>query len=364
MLKRLTLAIVLAAGSLATFAQSNAKNKTDFQPRWYLQTQVGGAHTLGEACFTDLLSPAAALNIGHWCTPLWGFRLGVSSWQAKGAWTNPETIYKYNYFQGNLDLTLNLSNLLCCYNPDRVFNAYAFAGAGLNYAYNNDEAGALVAAGHHLRYYWDSHKFSPVGRFGLGADIKVSDRVSFNIEANANALSDKFNSKKAGNADWQFNALVGLSIKLGKARKAAPAPVVEEPAPAPAPAPAPVQKPVVVEKPAPAPAPVKIEPMKQNIFFAINSSVIRPSEQVKVNKLVAYLNEHKNAKVSIVGYADSKTGNATINHKLSDKRANSVKQALMKQGIAEQRITIDFKGDTVQPFQVNEDNRVCMCIAE
>ena len=31
-----------------------------------------------------------------------------------------------------------------------------------------------------------------------------------------NGLSDKFNSKKAGNCDWQLNALVGVSIKLGK----------------------------------------------------------------------------------------------------------------------------------------------------
>ena len=28
------------------------------------------------------------------------------------------------------------------------------------------------------------------------------------------------------------------------------------------------------------------------------------------------------------------------------------------------RISMDFKGDTVQPFAVNEENRVCICVAE
>ena len=51
-------------------------------------------------------------------------------------------------------------------------------------------------------------------------------------------MSDKFNSKKAGNCDWQFNVLVGLSIKLGKSyTKTAPVyyepePIVEQPKPA------------------------------------------------------------------------------------------------------------------------------------
>lgn len=36
------------------------------------------------------------------------------------------------------------------------------------------------------------------------------------LEGNANITTDKYNSKKAGNADWYFNALAGLRINLGK----------------------------------------------------------------------------------------------------------------------------------------------------
>lgn len=73
-----------------------------------------------------------------------------------------------------------------------------------------------------------------VGRGGLGANIRLSDHVFVNLEVNANALSDKYNSKKAGNADWQFNGLVGFTFKFGKTYKKTE-PVYYEPAPAPAP---------------------------------------------------------------------------------------------------------------------------------
>lgn len=47
-------------------------------------------------------------------------------------------------------------------------------------------------------------------------DFRICDAVAFNLEGNANTLSDHFNSKKAGNADWQFNILAGVSIRFGK----------------------------------------------------------------------------------------------------------------------------------------------------
>ena len=367
-IKRSFVAILLGLSTVAAVAQSgyetqqtNNEGKGAFAPHWYMQLQAGASHTVGEASFGDLVSPAAAVNFGYRFSPLLGLRFGASGWEAKGAWASPKTVYKYNYVQGNVDLTLDISSLLCRYNPQRVFNAYMFAGVGVNGAFNNDEAGDLVKAGYNLQYYWDNNKVNVVGRAGVGANIKLSKKVYFNVEVNGNVLSDKYNSKKAGNADWQFNALAGFTIKLGKSHKK-PAPVYQEPAPAPAPAPAPVVK----EEPAPAPAPVvaKVEPLQKNIFFLINSSKIRAKEQVKVEELVRYLNEHPDAKVTITGFADKQTGNAAINRRISEKRANSVAQALKDQGIAESRITVDFKGDTVQPFNTKEENRVSICIAE
>lgn len=81
-----------------------------------------------------------------------------------------------------------------------------------------------------MGYLWTEGKFLVAGRLGLGCNLRLNDRLAINIEGNANVLSDKFNSKKAGNADWQFNALVGLTIKFGKGYKEIP-PVYYEPEP-------------------------------------------------------------------------------------------------------------------------------------
>ena len=69
-------------------------------------------------------------------------------------------------------------------------------------------------------------------------------------------------------------------------------------------------------------------------------------------------------KVSITGYADKETGNPRINKALSEKRANNVAQALKSRGIAADRIVADYKGDTVQPYGVPEENRVSICIVD
>ena len=94
------------------------------------------AHTVGEADFTDLISPAAAVNVGYKFAPAFGARLGVSGWQAKAGWVTPSQTYQYKYLQGNLDLMADLSTLFCGFNPKRVFNGYIFGGVGLNHAFD------------------------------------------------------------------------------------------------------------------------------------------------------------------------------------------------------------------------------------
>lgn len=354
---------ILTVGSTVAFAQEQRQikeeGKTVFKPHWFMQVQAGAAHTVGEADFTDLISPAAAVNVGYKFAPIFGVRLGVSGWQAKAGWVTPSQTYQYKYLQGNLDLMADLSTLFCGFNPKRVFNGYIFGGVGLNHAFDNDEANALDTRSHELEYLWQDKQNLVAGRMGLGCDLRLNDRLAINIEGNANVLSDKFNSKKAGNCDWQFNVLVGLNIKLGKSYKKTapvyyePEPIVEQPKPQP-----------VVKQPEPEPVAVVVEPMKQNIFFALNSALLQKDQQSKIDAMVAYMEKYPASKVAITGYADKETGNPRINMTLSEKRAKIVADALKDKGIAPDRIVTDFKGDTVQPFRVPEENRVSVCIAE
>lgn len=361
--KKLWIAVfALLFGSIAVSAQEQRikeEGKTEFKSHWLMQVQVGAAHTVGEAKFTDLISPAAAINIGYQFALAWQARIGVSGWQAKGRWVTPRQDYKYKYLQGNVDIVSDLSTLFCGFNPKRVFNGYIFAGAGLNRGFDNDEAVAIDAAGYPMGYLWTEGKFLAVGRLGLGCNLRLNDRLSINIEGNANVLSDKFNSKKAGNADWQFNALVGLTIKFGKGYKETPPvyyeaePVVEQPKPAP-----------IVEQPQPKKEVVVIQPMKQDIFFALNSARIQDDQKSKIDMLVEYLQKNSSAKVKVTGYADVNTGNSKINKTLSEKRAANVADVLKAKGITSDRIITDSKGDTVQPYKTPEENRVSICIAE
>lgn len=361
--------LLLLGISLPVFAQQSdmcerrvkEESKTVFNPHWYLQVNAGASYTVGEAKFGKLISPAMNISAGYQFTPLWGLRAGISGWEAKGAWVNPETIYKFNYLQGNIDATLDLSNLFCGYNHRRFFNGYFFAGLGVNGGFNNDEAATLHDAGHHMAYLWRDRKVNIVGRAGLGANMRITKRLYFNLETNFNVLSDRYNSKKAGNADWQFNALAGFTIKLGKTtRKTRP---VYYPAEQACPSPQPKEEePEVKEEPAEVIQ--KKETLNVDIFFQINSSEVQQTEKAKLASLVGHLQNHQDATVKVCGYADKKTGNRTINERISRKRAEAVRKALIEGGITTERIHIDYKGDTVQPYTTNEQNRVCICIAE
>lgn len=358
--KKFLAALALGFMAMTAVAQEQG-GQVSFKPHWYVQIQAGGSYTLGEADFGDLVSPAGSVYGGYQFTPLWGLRAGVSGWQAKGAWAVPQNAYKFNYLQGNVDATLDLGNLFCGYSHKRVFNPYLFVGVGVNGRFNNDEAAAINDAGMHLEYLWRDGKVSVAGRAGLGAGIRLSDCIYINVEVNANMLTDKFNSKKGNNVDMHFNALAGLAFKLGKTYTH-----VEEPAPI-----VPVQpvrtdsrkkdveQETIVEK-----SETKVESMDVNVFFLINSSTVRNSETQKIKQLVEFLKKYPDKKVAVCGYADKETGNTAFNRKLSQKRALAVADILKKEGIDENRISVDFKGDSVQPFSSPEMNRVAICVSE
>ena len=375
MKKAILSCLMLVAGLTASAQEQKGTTEYVFEPHWYVQVQpLGVQYTLGERDFGDLLSYNVQAAIGRQFTKLWGARFALNAWQSKGGskydgtgmpWANKEYGWKWNYVAPTVDATLNLSNLIAGFNPNRVFNLSAFAGIGLNIAWKNDEAATanqqiktdLALTGvEPLAYLWDGTKLRLMGQFGLNGDFKINDAWSINVELSANTLNDKYNSKKAKNWDWYFNALAGLKINLGPtySTKFIPAPEPEIRY---------VEKIVekVVEVPA---APVAVEPIRRDIFFLINKAVIRDTEASKVNDIVAYLNENKDAKVQVTGYADAGTGNDKINDRLAAQRADAVVKALKDAGIAADRITFDSKGARVQPFADNDSNRVSIVIAE
>ena len=369
-------AALLALCSTAAMAQATYTDKEgneyQFKKHAFLDLQGGAQYTLGEAKFGDLISPNVQIGLGYQFSPVFGMRLQANGWQSKGGWNGflPAgekeaftAFYKYKYVAPGLDFMFNLSNLFCGWNPNRVFNVTAFIGGGANIAWDNGEANEIGSTlssleKYNLEYLWDGTKVRPFGRAGIDLEFKVSKAVSIMIEGNANITTDKYNSKKADNPDWYFNALAGLRINLGKSYTKT-VPVKETPAPRP------VEEYV---KPEPKPAPVeekKVEEIRRDVFFVINSNKIRESEDAKIKEVVDYLNQYPEAKVVVTGYADAGTGNDRINDAISAKRAAAVVKALKeKYGIEESRITEDSKGARVQPFSENDKNRVSIMVAK
>ena len=383
MKKTILSCLMLLAGLTASAQEQKGTTEYVFEPHWYVNIQpLGVQYTLGEISMGDLMSYNVQAAVGREFNKVIGGRFALNAWQSKAGSkiSGVDYKWKWNYIAPTVDITFNLSNLISGVNPNRVFTVGAFAGLGMNIGWGNSEAADVDAilrqtttarwqdddgqiktdntyqAG--LDYLWDGTKARFLLQAGLTGDIKINDKFAVTLEVSANTLSDKYNSKKAKNWDWYFNALAGLKINLGPtySTKFIPAPEPEIRY---------VEKIVekVVEVPA-APAETAAEPLRRDIFFLINKSNIRTSEASKINDIVTYLNENKDAKVQVTGYADAGTGNDKVNDRIAAKRADSVVAALKKAGISADRITFDSKGARVQPFADNDSNRVSICIAE
>ena len=386
-------ASLLLLGGVASAQQSKTDETLEFRPHWSLNVQGGVAHTRGESEFSTLLSPAAQLSATYRFHHAMGVRFGFGGWQGKGAALLPEGYqgYAYQFAQLNADYILDLAGVFGGFNHKRVVSPYILAGVGAGYGFNNEQAAPYKDQ---LEYYWDSKIFAPVGRAGLGIDFRLGECVSLGIEGNTNILSDKFNSKKAENVDWQFNVLAGLSFRFGKntrpsvayaekvaAEAAAAAAAAEAAAKAEAERLA-AEKAAAEKAAAEKAAREKAEAERlaaekaaaeraakaaensDNVFFTIGSTYIRKAEDAKLVKLAEWMKANPDFNVSLVGYADRETGTPKGNEKLSAARAKVVKDRLVKLGVEESRIMTAYKGDTVQPFAENAKNRVVMCTLE
>ena len=320
-IKYVLFASALMAGTATSMAQATYTDKDGneytFKKHAFLDLQGGAQYTLGEAKFGDLISPNVQLGLGYQFNPVFGMRLQVNGWQSKGGWAayrdkigdEPFSAdYKFKYVAPGLDFMFNLSNLFCGWNPNRVFNLSAFVGGGANIAWKNDEVNDIAKTlesldKYNLEYLWDGTKVRPFGRAGIDLEFKVSKAVSIMIEGNANITTDKYNSKNADNPDWYFNALAGLRINLGKSHTKAE-PVKEEPKTVP------VQEYVKPEpKPQPKVEEKKVEEIRRDVFFVINSNKITSNEESKIKEVVDFLNANPESKVVVTGYADAGTGN-------------------------------------------------------
>ena len=360
----LTAAMVLTV-NVAT-AQEDVKSYS------YVEAQGGLQLTSTNVEMTKLLTPTAALSFGHYFSPVVGVRLHVNAWQSKSGFKDLDKYYKWKYITPSADVMFNLTNLFSS-EVSHPLNVILLGGVGLNYAWDNDELKDLAVPVTKVPLAWDDNRLNHNLRAGLRLETDVTKPLGFSLELAANSIDDRFNSKTNDADDWQFTAMLGINYRFGmRTKKAEPKPapivqkVVEEPAPVVTEKPAEVPATPIVEQKKPEPpakkAVVKKDQLREEIFYVICKSNPQEGGQDQLKRVADFMKKYKDAKVQVVGYADKGTGNPEVNKMYAERRATECKDALVnKYGCDASRISIDSKGDTVQPFAENDKNR-CVII--
>ncbi|NMX54672.1 OmpA family protein [Pseudomonas sp. WS 5146] len=162
----------------------------------------------------------------------------------------------------------------------------------------------LAIAGAGVKYYFTNNVYA---RAGVEADYALD------------------------NGKWDYSALVGLGVNFGgNAGAVAPAPT---PAPAPEPTP---------EPEAPVAQVVRVE---LDVKFDFDKSVVKPNSYGDVKNLADFMAQYPATNVEVAGHTDS-IGPDAYNQKLSQRRADAVKQVLVKDGVAPSRITAVGYGES------------------
>ncbi len=81
-----------------------------------------------------------------------------------------------------------------------------------------------------------------------------------------------------------------------------------------------------------------------DVEFRTASSALDVNDRLRLNEVIALLATRPDLRVMITGYADA-SGNREANLRLSQARAQMVRQYLLQSGMAEHRILINFFGD-------------------
>jgi len=255
----------------------------------------------------------------------------------------------------DVDIWTGSMNALYHFNPDGAFVPYLAAGFG-GMIFDVDDKNGIPAD--------DDEDF--MLNAGAGFKYFFSDDLALRVDARyvADLHSDRGFDQAPGSDDPDHNliAMAGLTWQFG-GPPPPPAPPADSdldgvpdsrdkcpdtplgtkvdavgcppapPKPAPAPAAKPAPAPVVV----PPPAPVQKEIITFNLLFGFDKHQITDDMIPVLEQAKAILEEDKSASFEIMGHTCS-IGSDAYNQKLSERRANSVKNWLVGNGVAAERL--------------------------
>jgi OmpA-OmpF porin, OOP family len=301
--------IALAAAFLCTAGSALAQEEV-INPSWYVMPTVVGIKP--DADFgTDKKDWGGGLKFGKAVHPLWDIQIGATHARSE------ENGFDYRQTLVGADALLMLSR--------KNFRPFLLVGVG-------GQKDRMGRPGLGIQHGW-----SPYATAGLGFQVGINDRWS--LQADARAVKGWIDDEDKFGFDKSLNKYVSVSLNYAfnppprPAPAPAPAPVVETPPPPP---PAPV---------APPPPPARFEKVTLSAteLFAFDSATLN-QPQPKLDEIAAALQADPSiTDVDINGYTD-RLGSDKYNQKLSERRANAVREYLVAHGIDGGRLKAYGKG--------------------
>ncbi|EKT4465918.1 OmpA family protein [Pseudomonas putida] len=115
--------------------------------------------------------------------------------------------------------------------------------------------------------------------------------------------------------------------------------------------PLPQYPPAKAEAPAPAPEVITLDDQGQ-VLFAFDSAELTAGAQQRLQSLLPKLNDPSVSSVKVIGHTDS-VGSDSYNQALSERRASSVAEYLISQGLAPAKVTSQGRGEA-EPVADND----------
>ena len=370
------LMILAMAGTVATASaqmevteEKHSVATNSFWANWFVQANAVGTSFWGSQedssiKFSKLTKDyrtnlGLSLAIGKWFTPGLGLRTKLNGFWGRSVISEDKSVNADKYWTLHEQVLFNLSNMLMGYSEERVWNFIPYIGGGIgrNMTYNRYAMGLSA---------------------GLLNTFRLSRRLSFNVDINIYAMEADFDgcpvyqnaSHTFKNKDRNLNVELGLTYRLGNstwkgttdykaiqelsqseidALNAQLADVMAENE---------RLNSMLSEQQVPvAPATItKMVSAPVSVFFELGKAVISSQRDLQdVQELIRVTAEQQDATFLITGYADSETGNAELNNKLSQERAEALAAELVKMGVSNDRIQTVAAGgvDTLNPNEFN-----------
>ncbi len=377
-MKKILMLLALAGLTSAAWAQNSTSEVVEYEviqvqdkyqvitnpfwSNWFFSIGGGAEATFGDndsaGSFGKRISPTLNVSVGKWFTPGLGLRLQYSGLQARGFTYDAGADYvkgtqlkdgyykqRFDYMNLHGDVMFNLNALFGGYNQHRVYEIIPYVGAGFTHNYSKPHREALSV------------------NAGIINKFRISNAIDINLELSAMGVEDKFDGEVGGDHgyDGVLSATVGLTYRFPARGFRRPMPqlisqielaAMQDKLAAMGAQNAQLKNALIQAQNQPVAEVTETEVIvpdpdiaPRTVFFTIGSAELSPREIMNLSYLAEQMKQFPNVTYTVNGYADSATGTPAFNKELSLKRAQAVKDALVKNyGIAADRLNIEAGG--------------------